>query len=291
MSTDWRSDQNSEECVESNVFVLWGRWGKKRGWRWWRRWWWWWWWWWWGIWWYLVLLEYNNHTNQTKSNKPTFLEDLNSSACKLHRFSLSTASGGFFSGCGSLHLKEDLELFQDQRQGHQHPLLNNSIGSMYGTYGIYYGESIYIYYIYLYNHRSCDYICHLHITIPVPWIHGKQVHLPEAVREEGKKPIQCREREFPEESSWITKLRSPIFVETASSKWVFPKNRGNPKSWILIGFSIINHPFWGTMGTPIFGNIQMVALFVLVLTFLHLSSKKQAIPRISWLNLLKILRE
>ena len=29
------------------------------------------------------------------------------------------------------------------------------------------------------------------------------------------------------------------------------KNSGNPKSSILIGFSIINHPFWGTF---IFGN-------------------------------------
>ena len=29
------------------------------------------------------------------------------------------------------------------------------------------------------------------------------------------------------------------------------KNGGTPKSCILIGFSIINHPFWGT---PIFGN-------------------------------------
>ena len=29
------------------------------------------------------------------------------------------------------------------------------------------------------------------------------------------------------------------------------KNRGTPKSSILIGFSIINHPFWGTL---IFGN-------------------------------------
>ena len=29
------------------------------------------------------------------------------------------------------------------------------------------------------------------------------------------------------------------------------KNRGTPKSSILIGFSLINHPFWGT---PIFGN-------------------------------------
>ena len=32
-------------------------------------------------------------------------------------------------------------------------------------------------------------------------------------------------------------------------------NGGTPKSSILIGFSIINHPFWGT---PIFGNTHMV---------------------------------
>ncbi len=32
------------------------------------------------------------------------------------------------------------------------------------------------------------------------------------------------------------------------------KNNGTPKSSILIGFFIINHPFWGT---PIFGNIQI----------------------------------
>ncbi len=34
------------------------------------------------------------------------------------------------------------------------------------------------------------------------------------------------------------------------------KNNGTPKSSILIGFSIINHPFWGK--TPIFGNTQIV---------------------------------
>ena len=33
------------------------------------------------------------------------------------------------------------------------------------------------------------------------------------------------------------------------------ENRGTSKSSILIGFSIINHPFWGT---PIFGNTHMV---------------------------------
>ena len=32
------------------------------------------------------------------------------------------------------------------------------------------------------------------------------------------------------------------------------KNNGIPKSSILIGFSIINHPFWGT---PIFGNTHI----------------------------------
>ena len=36
------------------------------------------------------------------------------------------------------------------------------------------------------------------------------------------------------------------------------KNDGIPKSSILIGFSIINHPFWGT---PIFGNTQMRLLY------------------------------
>ena len=34
--------------------------------------------------------------------------------------------------------------------------------------------------------------------------------------------------------------------------WMFPKIGGfHPKSSIFIGFSIINHPFWGTL---IFGN-------------------------------------
>ena len=37
------------------------------------------------------------------------------------------------------------------------------------------------------------------------------------------------------------------------------ENGGTPKASILIGFSIINHPFWGT---PIFGNTQMVMGFM-----------------------------
>ena len=42
------------------------------------------------------------------------------------------------------------------------------------------------------------------------------------------------------------------------------ENRGTPKSSILIGFSIINHPFWGT---PIFGNPRIVSLFPIVSVF------------------------
>ncbi len=36
------------------------------------------------------------------------------------------------------------------------------------------------------------------------------------------------------------------------------KNRGTPKSSILIGVFIINHPFWGT---PIFGNTHINTQF------------------------------
>ncbi len=35
------------------------------------------------------------------------------------------------------------------------------------------------------------------------------------------------------------------------------KNRGTPKSSILIGVSLINHPFWGT---PIFGNTHVLSV-------------------------------
>ena len=38
------------------------------------------------------------------------------------------------------------------------------------------------------------------------------------------------------------------------------KNSGTPKSSILVGYSIINHPFWGT---PIFGNTHIDSKFVL----------------------------
>ena len=50
------------------------------------------------------------------------------------------------------------------------------------------------------------------------------------------------------------------------------KNNGTPKSSILIGFSIINHPFWGE--TPYFWKHPDVlgALFFLDLNFETLNS-------------------
>ena len=44
------------------------------------------------------------------------------------------------------------------------------------------------------------------------------------------------------------------YVMSKGLIWVFPKILVPPKSSNLIGFSIINHPFWGT---PIFGNTHM----------------------------------
>ena len=41
------------------------------------------------------------------------------------------------------------------------------------------------------------------------------------------------------------------------------ENSGTPKSSILIGFSIINHPFWGT---PIFGNTHMYTAYHVYIT-------------------------
>jgi len=51
------------------------------------------------------------------------------------------------------------------------------------------------------------------------------------------------------------------------SIWMFPKMVYTPKSSILIGFSIINHSFWGT---PVFGNTHIHIVFVwnLILTIL-----------------------
>ncbi len=50
-------------------------------------------------------------------------------------------------------------------------------------------------------------------------------------------------------SSWPSKIPIACVVYVDVSK-----NNGTPKSSILIGFFIINHPFWGTR---IFGNTHV----------------------------------
>ena len=57
---------------------------------------------------------------------------------------------------------------------------------------------------------------------------------------------------------------------------VFPKKRVPPKSSILIGFSIINHPLWGT---PIFGNthIQIYNIYIF-LFLLSIGAEKPRVP-------------
>ncbi len=55
------------------------------------------------------------------------------------------------------------------------------------------------------------------------------------------------------------------------------KNNGTPKSSILVGFSIINHPFWGT---PIFGNTHMGMLNGWHEKYLPLRARISRLPRL-----------
>ena len=59
--------------------------------------------------------------------------------------------------------------------------------------------------------------------------------------------------------SWPSaRVRWDFFIEMNHLyKMSVSKNNGTLKSSLLIGFSIINHPFWGT---PIFGNTQMMSV-------------------------------
>ena len=93
-----------------------------------------------------------------------------------------------------------------------------------------------------------------------------------------------------------TQKRCRFFVRKLGAS----KNRGTPKSSILIRFSIINHPFWGT---PIFGNTQLynysdedfvVTLFVaklLIQTVAGPAKNLQVIRSLSYLmNLMSYLQ-
>ena len=59
-------------------------------------------------------------------------------------------------------------------------------------------------------------------------------------------------------SFWKKHWQLPRSLSTSSIYMGVSKNRDTPKSSILIGFSIINHPFWGA---PIFGNTHIFLCF------------------------------
>ena len=72
--------------------------------------------------------------------------------------------------------------------------------------------------------------------------------------------LPCTPPETNSESPWKKMILLVQMIHEFPFKMGVSKNNGTPKSSILIGFSIINHPFWGT---PIFGNNQMVGHFIL----------------------------
>ena len=76
--------------------------------------------------------------------------------------------------------------------------------------------------------------------------------------------IPLREQIFPnqQESTKCYEMKltgkNPLQSDFFQTIWMFPKIVVPPKSSILIGFSIIVHPFWGT---PIFGNTHIKPIF------------------------------
>ena len=80
----------------------------------------------------------------------------------------------------------------------------------------------------------------------------------------------CRKRcEKIESTYYLMKPKYELIIQRLSVNiWMFPKIVVPPNHPILIGISIINHPFWGT---TIFGNIHM---------FIYSSGKSHALDDI-----------
>ena len=70
--------------------------------------------------------------------------------------------------------------------------------------------------------------------------------------------MQIERETWPAEANvpplFAQKITPNMEVGNPKSHMGVSKNRGTPKSSILIAFSIINHPFWGT---SVFGNIHI----------------------------------
>jgi len=65
------------------------------------------------------------------------------------------------------------------------------------------------------------------------------------------------------------------------------KNRGTPKASVLIGFSIINHPFWGT---PIFGNTHITGIIWVTCFFLDVAKLLKTYRKDAGLQDLKLAK-
>ena len=91
-------------------------------------------------------------------------------------------------------------------------------------------------YIYIYI-----YICHIHFDvppIPLPFLKAEYPS-PLGSHPEPRQGGQCPMERLGQ------KLMDAVMGDTPTGYQVgFSKNTGTPKSSILIGFSIINHPFW-----------------------------------------------
>ena len=69
---------------------------------------------------------------------------------------------------------------------------------------------------------------------------------------------RCLGLQFGFISKWPTSIWICRFQIWISFMWMFPKIGVPPNHPILIGFPMINHPFWGP--TPIFGNTHVFLL-------------------------------
>ena len=114
--------------------------------------------------------------------------------------------------------------------------------------------------------RGCPLTKH---HLPMPMVkEGKTLttntHLPSATI---SRCIPSRELTYPtkRESSENHRLKRavpvPWICDRSQGIWGFPKIMVPPNHPFLIGFSIINHPFWGTL---IFGNSHMFVVGVFV---------------------------
>ena len=65
-------------------------------------------------------------------------------------------------------------------------------------------------------------------------------------------PHRAEDKQFMEAKRFF--LGAKEMLRDAEKHMDVSENSGTPKSSILIGFSTINHPFWGT---PIFGNTHI----------------------------------